>query len=110
MQRAAWVTYVYPVPSADLDDLRVENAELRSRLEVVEREIADLRAAALQRRTEVRALAEAFPAAMSRRALVVGMTRDLIRHPDKKGAAGRALRKLRRSLQQMALAARQKSR
>lgn len=81
----------------DPDALRAENAQLRERVELAEREIASLRAEALARRAEVRSLAEAFPAAMSRHALVTGMLRDLRHHPDKKGAASRAIRKLGRA-------------
>jgi hypothetical protein len=77
--------------------LRSENAELRRRVELAEREIGDLRADALARRSEVRSLAEQFPAAMSRHALVKGMLRDARHHPDKRGVLGRALRKLGRA-------------
>jgi septal ring factor EnvC (AmiA/AmiB activator) len=83
--------------SEDLAALRAENAELRSRVELAEREIAQLRSEALARRAEVRSLAEAFPAAMSRHALVIGMLRDVRHHPDKKGALSRAIRKLGRA-------------
>ncbi len=85
------------MPFTDLAALQAENAELRRRVELAEREIGVLRAEALERRTEVRSLAEAFPAAMSRHALVTGMLRDLRRHPDRKGALGRAIRKLGRA-------------
>lgn len=85
------------MPSPDLAALQAENAELRRRVELAEHEIALLRTEALQRRAEVRTLAEAFPAAMSRHALVMGMLRDVRRHPDKPGALGRAVRKLGRA-------------
>jgi len=81
----------------DLAALQAENAELRRRVELAEREIAALRADALERRAEVRSLAEAFPAAMSRHALVIGMLRDVRHHPDKRGVLSRAIRKLGRA-------------
>lgn len=78
-------------------DLAAENAELRRRLEVAEGEIAAMRAEAIERRAEVRALAEALPTAMSRHALVMGMLRDVRHHPDKAGVLRRAVRKLGRA-------------
>ena len=85
------------MPPTDLAALQAENAELRRRVELAEGEIAELRRDALARRAEVRSLAEAFPAAMSRHALVTGMLRDARHHPDKKGVAARAFRKLGRA-------------
>lgn len=85
------------MPSTDLAALQADNAELRRRVELAEREIAQLRTDALARRAEVRSLAEAFPAAMSRHALVTAMVRDVRHHPDKKGALTRAIRKLGRA-------------
>lgn len=82
---------------AEIVELNRENAELLRRVEMAEREIAQLRSDALARRAEVRSLAEAFPAAMSRHALLTGMLRDVRHHPDKKGALGRAVRKLGRA-------------
>ena len=90
------------MPSADLDALRAENAELRRRVELAEHEIQRLRTEALQRRAEVRSLAEAFPAAMSRHALVTGMLRDVRHHPDKVGAFRRGVRKLGRAPRKVA--------
>lgn len=81
----------------ELVRLRAENAELRRRVDLAEASIATLRDEALQRRTEVRALAEALPTAMSRHALVMGMLRDVRHHPDKAGVARRAVRKLGRA-------------
>ncbi len=78
-------------------DLRAENAELRRRIAEVEQEIGVLRSEALARRAEVRAMAEALPAALSRHALVMGMLRDVRHHPDKSGVARRAFRKLGRA-------------
>lgn len=80
----------------DVVALRSDNIELRHRVELAEREIARLRTEALARRAEVRKLAESFPAAMSRHALVTGMLRDLRHHPDKRGVLIRAVRKLGR--------------
>jgi hypothetical protein len=82
---------------SDLDALRAENAELRRRVELADAAIAELRAEALERRAEVRAMAEALPTAMSRHALVMGMLRDVRHHPDKKGVVGRGIRKLGRA-------------
>jgi hypothetical protein len=78
-------------------DLRAENAELRRRVELAETELGELRREALDRRAEVRQLAEAFPAAMSRRAVTFAMLRDVANHPDKSGAIRRALAKLQRA-------------
>ena len=82
---------------SDIDQLAAENAELRRRVTEAEAVIARLRAEALERRAEVRAMAEALPSAMSRHALVMGMLRDVRHHPDKKGVATRAVRKLGRA-------------
>ncbi len=80
-----------------LTQLEAENAELRRRVDLAEGEIGRLRADALARRAEVRSLAESFPAAMSRHALLTAMMRDVRLHPDKKGALRRAVRKLGRA-------------
>ncbi|MEO5724743.1 MAG: hypothetical protein ABIQ39_01825 [Ilumatobacteraceae bacterium] len=82
---------------SDLERLRAENAELRRRVEAAESAIAVLRAESLQRRGEVRAMAEALPAEVSRNALIRQALRDAVRHPDKAGVAGRAARKLGRA-------------
>ena len=82
---------------SDIDQLAAENAELKRRVTEAESVIATLRAEALERRAEVRAMAEALPTAMSRHALVMGMLRDVRHHPDKKGVATRAVRKLGRA-------------
>ncbi|MEI6498314.1 MAG: hypothetical protein WCO88_16770, partial [Actinomycetota bacterium] len=66
-------------------------------VEAAEAVIDTLRAEALERRAEVRALAEALPTALSRHALVTGMLRDIRHHPDKAGVAKRAVRKLGRA-------------
>lgn len=87
-------------------DLLAENAELLRRLEEAERHIEVLRAEALERRAEVRALAEVLPAAMSRHALVMGMLRDVRHHPDKAGVTRRAFRKLGRAPRKAARLAR----
>lgn len=77
--------------------LTAENAELRRRVEAAELQIDRLRVEAIDRRTEVRALAEALPTAISRHALVTGMLRDVRQHPDKAGVVKRAIRKLGRA-------------
>ena len=79
------------------EELLAENAELRRRVDAAERSIAELRAEALARRSEVRRLAEELPLAMSRHALVKAMLRDVVHHPDKAGAVERAVRKLGRA-------------
>jgi hypothetical protein len=85
------------MPSPDLAALQAENAELRRRVELAELEIERLRSESLARRAEVRSLAESFPVAMSRHALVMGMLRDVRHHPDKRGVMTRATRKLGRA-------------
>jgi hypothetical protein len=85
------------MPSTELVRLQAENDELRRRVELAEQQILVLRDEALARRAEVRSLAEALPAAMSRHALVHGMLHDVRHHPDKKGAMGRAARKAGRA-------------
>jgi chromosome segregation ATPase len=85
------------VNSSSIDGLSAENAELRRRIDAAEKQIDTLRAEALQRRAEVRALAEALPTALSRHALVWGMLRDVRHHPDKAGVLSRAARKLGRA-------------
>ena len=81
----------------DVEQLRAENAELRRRVEVAESMIGELREAALARRAEVRAMAEALPAEISRHALIRAALRDAVHHPDKRGVLARAARKLGRA-------------
>ena len=81
----------------EADRLRAENAELRRRVELAEAALVDLRSEALARRAEVRELAEAFPAAMSRRTLVRTMARDVVHHPDRRGVLRRGVAKLGRA-------------
>jgi hypothetical protein len=83
--------------ATDLEALRAENAELRRRVEIAEAAISELREGALARRAEVRTMAEALPAEVSRHALIRATLRDAVRHPDKRGVARRALRKLGRA-------------
>ncbi len=85
------------MPSTDLAALQAENAELRRRVVLAETELERLRHEALERRSEVRALAEAFPHAMSRHALVKSMLHDVRHHPDKRGVLTRGWRKLGRA-------------
>ncbi len=81
----------------DVDQLRAENAELRRRVELAEATIDELREGALARRAEVRAMAEALPAEVSRHALIRSVLRDARDHPDKRGVVARAVRKLGRA-------------
>jgi uncharacterized small protein (DUF1192 family) len=85
------------VPSDELDLLQNENDELRRRIAAAQAVIDELRTEALERRREVRAMAEALPTAMSRHALVRQMLHDARGHPDKGGVAARAIRKLGRA-------------
>jgi chromosome segregation ATPase len=88
--------------SDDLARLRAENDLLRTRVDEAERALSALKSEALARRTEVRALAEELPAAMSRRAVVSGLLRDLVHHPDKPGVIRRGLAKLGRAPRKLA--------
>jgi chromosome segregation ATPase len=88
--------------SDELARLRAENDELRRRVDEAERVLSDLKNEALARRAEVRALAEELPAAMSRRAVVSGLLRDLVHHPDKAGVMRRAMAKLGRAPRKLA--------
>jgi hypothetical protein len=81
-------------PSSDLEG---DNAELRRRLNVAEATLDDMRTEALERRAEVRALAESLPTAMSRHALLRSMARDALHHPDKAGVVKRAIAKAGRA-------------
>jgi|GEM_PF-1243400 hypothetical protein len=85
------------MPAAEIDRLEAENAELRRRIGLAQEQIDVLRAEALERRAEVRSLAEALPTAMSRHALVTGMLHDVRHHPDKAGVVRRGIRKLGRA-------------
>ncbi len=76
--------------------LRAENDALTARFAEIEGELATLKEEALQRRAEVRQLAEGLPAAMSRKTLLVQMADDVRHHPDKRRMAGRAVAKLGR--------------
>jgi Tfp pilus assembly protein PilO len=89
-------------PTDEIDRLRAENEALRSRVEAAEAALQTLRVEAMERRREVRALAEDLPAAMSRHALVSGLVRDAVHHPDKAGVARRALAKLGRAPRKLA--------
>ena len=79
-----------------LAELEAENAELRRRIGLVDTELDALQEESLQRRQEVRTLAESLPTAASRKVLLTQMTNDLLHHPDKKRMVGRAFRKLAR--------------
>lgn len=84
-----------------LEELTAENTELRRRVEAAEATIDELRAEALERRSEIRAMAEQLPAAMSRHALVRQMLDDARHHPDKAGVARRGARKARREIRRV---------
>ena len=86
-----------PEAPDEIELLRVENAELRRRITEVDATIDSLRSEALERRAEVRELAESLPTAMSRRALLVQMGHDVRHHPDKGGVVRRGLAKLGRA-------------
>ena len=81
----------------ELNRLQAENAELRRRVELAETAIATLREESLARRAEVRAMAEALPAEVSRRTLVRTMIDDAVHHPDKAGVVRRGVRKVGRA-------------
>jgi hypothetical protein len=85
------------VSSEELDHLRAENAEMRRRVELATAEIDQLRAESLQRRDEVRRLVADLPAVVSRKSVIREMLREGVRHPDKVGVTGRAIRKLGRA-------------
>lgn len=86
----------------DSERLRAENAELRARVESAEQALAALKIEAQERRAEVRTLAADLPAAMSRRAVLGGMFRDVVHHPDKPGVVRRAIAKLGRAPRKLA--------
>ena len=73
--------------STEVDPLRVENADLRRRVVAAEKAIEELRAEALERRQQVRALVADLPVAMSRKTLLRQVASDAVHHPDKKGDA-----------------------
>ena len=84
-------------PDDSLEALRAENAELRRRVTEAEAMLTALRTEALERRTEVRALAESLPTVVSRRTVLRTMAGEAVHHPDKAGVAKRAVRKLGRA-------------
>ena len=84
--------------SLELEELRSENADLRQRVAAAEAAIAELRAEALARRQEVRALVADLPVEMSRKTLLRQVASDVVHHPDKKGVVVRIVNKIRRKL------------
>jgi len=82
----------------ELEELRTENADLRQRVAAAEAAIGELRAEALARRQEVRALVADLPVAMSRKTLLRQVASDVVHHPDKKGVVVRVVNKIRRKL------------
>jgi hypothetical protein len=81
----------------DREELVALVTELRRRADLAETSIDELRSEALDRRAEVRALAEALPVVMSRSALLRSMASDAWHHPDKPGVLRRGVRKLARA-------------
>ena len=81
----------------ELEALREENADLRRRVVAAETAITELRAEALERRQQVRALVTDLPVAMSRKTLLRQVFTDAVHHPDKKGVAIRMVNKARRT-------------
>ena len=82
--------------SSELDLLRAENEALKARVESAEAAIATLRAEALERRAQVRALVSDLPVAMSRKTLLRQVLRDAVKHPDKRGVVTRVANRARR--------------
>ena len=82
---------------AELETLREENVDLRRRVVAAETAIAELRAEALERRQQVRALVADLPVAMSRKTLLRQVLTDAVRHPDKMGVGVRIVNKVRRT-------------
>jgi hypothetical protein len=91
-------TEVSVATSLELEELRTENADLRQRVAAAEAAIGELRAEALARRQEVRALVADLPVAMSRKTLLRQVASDVVHHPDKKGVVVRIVNKIRRKL------------
>jgi hypothetical protein len=87
-----------PTSSTEVEALRVENADLRRRVVAAETAIEELRADALDRRQQVRALVADLPVAMSRKTLLRQVASDAVHHPDKKGVVVRSVNKIRRKL------------
>ena len=83
--------------AAELEMLREENVDLRRRVVAAEAAIAELRAEALERRQQVRALVADLPVAMSRKTLLRQVLTDAVRHPDKMGVGVRTVNKVRRT-------------
>lgn len=81
---------------AENERLRAENDELTLRFAELDLELSALKDEALERRAEVRRLAEALPTAMSRKTLLVQMVSDVRHHPDKRRMFGRAVAKVGR--------------
>ena len=82
---------------SELAELQATNAELLRRVQLAEDTIEQLRNEAIERRAQVRELAEALPTAMSRNALLKSMASDVKHHPDKAGVAKRLVMKLGRA-------------
>ena len=83
---------------SEIERLRTENADLRQRVVAAESAISELRADALERRQQVRALVADLPVAMSRKVLLRQVARDAVRHPNKRGVVVRIVNKVRRTV------------
>jgi hypothetical protein len=83
---------------AEIVRLRIENDDLRMRVVAAEAAIDELRADALARRQQVRALVADLPVAMSRKTLLRQVVGDVVHHPDKSGVVVRVVNKLRRTV------------
>ena len=85
----------------ELQRLRVENADLRGRVEAAERAIGELRQEAIARRQQVRDLVADLPVAMSRKTLLRQVLSDAVHHPDKRGVVVRIVNKGRRGVRKV---------
>jgi hypothetical protein len=90
---------------SEMSSTGFDRAAVEARLDALERE-------AVERRNELRAIAESLPAATSRRFVLTSMVRDLRAAPDRGTVARRTVRKLARAPRDAfrALAARSGSR
>ncbi len=82
----------------EMDRLRAENADLRERVNAAESAISELRAEAIERRQQVRALVADLPVAMSRKTLLRQIASDAVHHPNKRGVVVRVVNKTRRTV------------
>jgi hypothetical protein len=90
---------------SEMSSTGFDRAAAEARLDALERE-------AVERRNELRAIAESLPAVVSRRSVLASMVRDLRTAPDRGTVARRTVRKLLRAPRDLtrAVAARSGSR